>query len=166
MIPLQKKKVSDFDFKNYRPVNNLSFISKIVEKAVVDQLLRHCDDNALLPDYQSAYRRFSSTESALLKVQSDILLNMDKQEVTLLVLLDLSAAFNTVNHSLLLNILENDFGVTDSALKWFQSYLSGRKQRILIDNSLSDVFNLACGVPQGTCMGPILFLLSVCVKVI
>ena len=84
---------------------------------------------------------------------------MDKQEVTLLVLLDLSAAFDTVNHSLLLNILENDFGVTDSALKWFQSYLSGRKQRILIDNSLSDVFNLTCGVPQGSCLGPVLFLL-------
>ena len=159
VIPLQKKKGSDFDFKNYRPVSNLPFISKIVEKAVVDQLLRHCDDNALLPDYQSAYHRFSSTESVLLKVQSDVLLNMDKQEVTLLVLLDISAAIDTVNHSLLLNILENDFGVTDTALKWFQLYLSGRKQRILIDNSLSDVFNLTCGVPQGSCLGPVLFLL-------
>jgi len=117
VIPLQKKKGSDFDFKSYRPASNLPFISKIIEKAVVDQFLCHCDENALLPDYQSAYRRFSSTQSVLLKVQSDILLNMDKQEVTLLVLLGLSAAFDTVNHSLLLNILGNGFGVTDSALK-------------------------------------------------
>ena len=111
------------------PVSNLLFISKIVEKAVVNQLLRHCDENALLPDDQSAYHRFTSAESVLLKVQSDILLNMDKQEVTLLVLLDLSAAFDTVNHSLLLNILEKDFGITDSAPKWlstivYQMYLT------------------------------------------
>ena len=67
---------------------------------------------------------------------------MDKQEVTLLVLLDLSAAFDTVDHSLLLNILEGDFGITDTALVWFQSYLSERKQCIVIENNLSDEFNL------------------------
>ena len=159
VTPLQKKVGSDTDFKNYRPVSNLPFISKIVEKAVVDQLLRHCEENALLPDCQSAYRRFSSTETALLKVQNDILLNMDKQEVTLLVLLDLSAAFDTVDHSLLLNTLERDFGVTDTALLWFQSYLSERKQCIVIENNLSDEFNLSRGIPQGSCLGPVLFLL-------
>ena len=95
----KKKNGNDFDFKNYRPVSNLPFISKIVEKAVVDQLLRHCEENTLLPDCQSGYRRFSSTETALLKVQNDILLNMDKQEVTFLVLLDLGAAFDTIDHS-------------------------------------------------------------------
>ena len=159
VTPLQKKVGSDTDFKNYRPVSNLPFISKIVEKAVVDQLLRHCEENALLPDCQSAYRRFSSTETALLKVQNDILLNMDKQEVTLLVLLDLSAAFDTVDHSLLLNTLERDFGVTDTARLWFQSYLSERKQCIVIENNLSDEFNLSRGIPQGSCLGPVLFLL-------
>ena len=86
-------------------------VSKSAEKAVVGQLFRHCSDDAPLPVHQSSYRQFHSTEMALLKVQSDILSNMDKQEVTLLVLLDLSAAFDTVDHNILINILESDFGM-------------------------------------------------------
>ena len=99
-------------------------VSKSAEKAVVGQLFRHCSDNAPLPVHQSSYRQFHSTETALLKVQSDILSNMDKQEVTLLVLLDLSAAFDTVEHKILINILESDFGICGDVLKWFRSYLS------------------------------------------
>jgi hypothetical protein len=72
--------------------NNLSFVSKIAGKAVVGQILNHCEDNAPLPTNQAAYRQFHSTETALVKVQSDILMSMDQREVTLLVLLDLSAA--------------------------------------------------------------------------
>ena len=83
---------------------------------------------------------------------------MDKQEVTLLVLLDLSAAFDTVDRSLLLNTLEHDFGVTDTALLWFQSHLSERKQYIAIENNLSDEFNLSRGILQGSCLGPVLFV--------
>ena len=128
--------------------------------SVVDQLLRHCEENALLPDCQSAYRRFSSSETALLiKVQNYILSDMDQQEVTLLVLLDLTAAFDTVDHSLLLKTFEGDFGVTDTALVWFQSYLSNRKQCVVIENYFSDEFKLSCKIPQGSCLGPVLFLL-------
>ena len=123
------------------------------------QLFRHCSDNAPLPVHQSPYRQFHSTETALLKVQSDILSNMDKQEVTLLVLLDLSAAFDTVEHNILINILESDFGICGDVLKWFRSYLTGRVQRVIVNQKSSKTFNLNYGVPQGSCLGPVLFLL-------
>ena len=88
-------------------------------------------------------------------------MSMDNKEVTLLVLLDLTGAFDTIEHSILLNILQQDFGVVGTALNWFDSFLSGRKQRILVGDKTSDDFNLNCGVPQGSCMGPILFTLYV-----
>ena len=114
--------------ENFRPVRNLSFISKIVEKAVLSQLFKHCEGNAPLPNLQSGFRRFHSTETALLKVQSDILMSTDRQEITLLVLLDLRrAAFDTIDHQILLNVLGNDFGIIGSAHKWFSSHLTGRK---------------------------------------
>ena len=95
-----------------------------------------------------------STESALLKVKNDILLNMDAQKVILLVLLDLSAAFDTVRHDILLD--RSRLGVTDQALNWFTSYLSDRTKRVSVNGGLSDTFPLAQGVPQGSCLGPLL----------
>ena len=74
-------------------------------------------------------------------------MSMDHQEITLLVLLDLSAAFDTIDHQILLNVLESDFGIISSAYKWFALYLSGRKQRVLINDRTSDDFHLSCGVP-------------------
>ena len=88
-------------------------------------------------------------------------MSMDNKEVTLLVLLDFSAAFDTTEHSILLNILQQDVGVVGTALNWFDSFLSGRKKRILVGDKTSDDFNLNCGVPQGSCMGPISFTLYV-----
>ena len=132
-----------------------------MEKAALQQLLAHCEKNAPLPKFQSGFRKYHSTETALLKVQNDILMSMDNKQVTLLVLLDLSAAFDTIEHCILLNILQQDFGVVGTALNWFDSFLSGRKQRILVGDKTSDDFNLNCGVPQGSCMGPILFTLYV-----
>ena len=87
-------------------------------------------------------------------------MSMDNK-VTLLVLLELSAAFDTIEHSILLNILQQDFVVVGTALNWFYSFLSGCKQSILVGDKTSDDFNLNCGVPQGSCMGPILFTLYV-----
>ena len=159
--PLLKKSGLELTYKNFRPISNLTFISKIVEKAVLSQLFKHCESNAPLPNLQSGFRRFHSTETALLKVQSDILMSMDRQEITLLVLLDLSAAFDTIDHQILLNALGNDFGIIGSAHKWFSSYLTGRKQRVLINDRTPDDFHLNCGVPQGSCMGLILFILLV-----
>ena len=113
------------------------------------------------PNYRElSYREHHSTETVLLKVQNDILLSMDRQEVTLLVLIDLSAAFDTIDHGILLETLEKDFGVIGDAQKWLASYLSGRKQRILIKNHKSDAFNLGSGGSAGKLSGtcPVLTL--------
>ena len=132
--PLLKKLGLELVYKNFGPVSNLPMVSKSAEKVVVGQLFRHCSDNAPLS-------------------------NMDKQEVTLLVLLDLSAAFDTVDHNILINILESDFGICGDVLKWFTSYLTGRVQRVIVNQQSSKTFNLNYGVPQGSCLGPVLFLL-------
>ena len=108
--------------------------------------------NDLLPKLQSAYRRCNSTETALLKIYKDILLSMNQQYVTLLVLLDLSAAFDTVDHSILLEHLTKSFGISSKALEWFLSYLSGQSQRVTLDGGVSKVFMTTCGVPQGSCL--------------
>ncbi|XP_064639772.1 uncharacterized protein LOC135495242 [Lineus longissimus] len=120
--PLLKKAGLDLTFANFRPVSNLPFISKAVERVVVKQLLGHSDSFAPLPKFQSAYRQNFSTETAMVKVQSDILMKMDKQEVCLLVLLDLSAVFDTVNVTNLLSIMKEDFGISGTVLKWLESY--------------------------------------------
>ena len=131
----------------------------MAEKAVIPQLLGHCNENAPLPTNQSSYHQYHSTETALLKVHNDILMNMDNQQVTLLVPLDLSTAFDTIDHSIMRHILENDFGVTDKALCWLKSFLIDREQRVIIDNQQSRDFDLSSGVPQGSCLGPILFIM-------
>ena len=129
LLLILKKHGLEALFENFRPVNNLSFVSKLIaERAVVGQLLDHSEKNTPLPTNQSAYRRFHSTETALVKVQNDILMSMDQREVTLLVLLDLSAAFDTVDHEIMLEILKSSFGVNGSALGWIKSFLSDRKQ--------------------------------------
>ena len=112
--------------------------------------------NGLHLELQSAYEKHHSTESTLLKVKNDILLNMDAQKVTLVALLDLSAAFDTVRHDILLDRLRSRLRVTDQALNWFTSYLSDRTQRVAGNGGLSDSFPLAQGVPQGSCLVPLL----------
>ena len=155
--PLLKKSGVLSEFTNLRPVSNLQYVSKLTERAVFDQTHAHLTSHGLYPPFQSAYRKCHSTETALLKVQNDILMNLDSQHVTLLVLLDLSAAFDTVDHGVLLNRLNTSFGVRGSALQWFTSYLLNRSQRVSFDQNLSEKFNLQCGVPQGSCLGPLLF---------
>ena len=157
MTPLLKKAGLDTEFKNLRPVSNLQFVSKLTERAVFEQLQDHLMRFDLFRTLQSAYRKGYSTETALLKVHNDLLMNMNNQQVTLLVLLDLSAAFDTVDHAILLSRLELSFGIRGTALAWFASYLSNRRQRVIFDGYLSDHFNLHYGVPQGSCLGPLLF---------
>ena len=161
VVPLLKKTGLELTLNNFRPVSILSLISKVAEKVVIPQILDHCREHAPLSSYQSAYHQHHSTETALLKVHNDILLNMDKQKVTLLVLLDLSAAFGTINHVNMKNILENDFGFRDTALQWIISFLTDRKQHVVIDKSTSKPFDLSSGVPQGSCLEPILFIMYV-----
>ena len=145
------------DFKNLRPISNLQYISKLTERAVFEQTHAHMTNHSLYPLLQSAYRLGHSTETALLKVHYDLLMNMDAQRVTLLVLLDLSAAFDTVDHEVLLTRLRSSFGIRGTALRWFASYLSNRWQRVSFNQEVSERFDLTCGVPQGSCLGPLLF---------
>ena len=124
---------------------------------ILKSLQTHMLDHALYPLLQSAYRKSHSTETALIKVQNDILMNMDRQQVTLLVLLDLSAAFDTIDHQVLLDRLRLSFGIRGCALQWISSYLSDRTQRVSFENNFSQRRYLSYGVPQGSCLGPLLF---------
>ena len=157
VLPCLKKLGLDLIFSNFRPVSNLQFLSKVTEKAVASQFLLHVQENCPLPALTSAYREFHSPETALVKIHSDIMMAMDQQQVTLLVLLDLSAAFDTVDHDIAIKILNRDFGVEGTALNWFSSYLTGRSQRVVIKDTYSDSNVIKYGVPQGSCLGPIIF---------
>ena len=149
--PLHKKPSLETEFlKHYRPVSNLSFLSKVLEKVVAERLTRHLQDNNLHEVMQSAYRPRHSMESAILRVTNDILRAVDRQHMTILVLLDLSAAFNTIIHERLLHRMSTRLNVKDSALNWFRSYLHLRSQVLAIEANISDSQNLDYGVPQGS----------------
>ncbi len=156
---LKKPGLSKEDLKNYRPVSNLNFVSKILEKVVANRLQEHITTNELSNNNQSAYKQNHSTETALLKIHNDINTNMDQGKVTALTLLDLSAAFDTIDHTTLTNCLSTWFGISGSALTWFSSYLSDRKQKIKILDCFSKPESLKFGVPQGSVLGPVLFTL-------
>ncbi len=156
---LKKPSLPKNDFKNYRPVSNLNFISKLTEKVVFIQINNHVNGSGLDNPFQSAYKTYHSTETALLSVQNDIYVDMGKGKVTALTLLDLSAAFDTIDHAILLDRLKDWFGVSGDALKWIASYLSDRHQIINIQGNLSIPTSLLFGVPQGSVLGPLLFIL-------
>ena len=125
----------------------------------MDQLRSHLETNKLSEILQSAYRAQHSTETALLKVMNDILTECDSGNVSLLNLLDLSAAFDTIDHSILLQRLEITFGVSGTALEWFKSYFSNRHQAVVIKGKKSSDHLLNYGVPQGSVLGPVHFYL-------
>ena len=156
---LKKKHLDQNDMKNYRPVSNLSFVSKILEKVVLKQIDEYLNKNNLKGNFQSAYKRKHSTETALVKVQSDLLNAADEGKLSLLALLDLSSAFDTIDHRILLKRLELSFGIKGTVLKWFESYMSNRTQSVSIDGNKSNPSILHFGVPQSSVLGPILFSL-------
>ncbi|KAK6181912.1 hypothetical protein SNE40_009690 [Patella caerulea] len=156
--PLLKKLNLDPDcLRNYRPVSNLSFLSKVIEKVIAEQLKEHLTRENLSEPFQSAYRDNHSCETALIRVSNDLLRGMDKKCVILFVLLDLSAAFDTIDHHILLHRLKYRLKLSDSAIKLIQSYLSNRNQIVCIDNAKSNPAQVKFGVPQGSVLGPILF---------
>ena len=138
-----------------------------MQRCVIDQLMDHIHANNLMEPLQSAYKMCHSTETALLMVKADILKAIENQEITCLVLLDLSAAFNIVDHKIPLNQLENHFGIKGMALQWIESYLTNWTQRVVIGDmkttgAKSESMSLKFGVPQGSVLGPILFTLYTC----
>ena len=156
---LKKSGLDQNNLKNFRPVSNLSFLSKVIEKVVLKQLFEYLNCHSLLSPNQSAYRPCHSTETALLKVTNDILLALDRGDVSLLTLLDLSAAFDTVDHKIMAETLQSHFGISGKALSWFQSYMTDRTQSVSINENSSDPVNLVFGVPQGSVLGPVLFVM-------
>ena len=160
VTPLLKKASLDREvLSNYRPVSNLSFVSKLTEKVVASRIKEHMATHGLHEQFQSAYKAHHGTETALIRVHNDILLSLNNNKCVLLLLLDLSAAFDTINHRVLLERLNNLLGLEGSALEWISSYLAGRIQQILIDGELSEIWELLFGVPQGSVLGPLLFIL-------
>ena len=160
--PLLKKRGLDAaNPANYRPISNLNTISKIIERLDLARLHQNIVGSPNYNELQSAYRKHHSTETALLRVLNDVYENADAGRCTLFVALDLSAAFDTVEHSVLLRRLENSFGVSGDVLKWISSYLSNRSQVVRVQNSISPSHDCNCGVPQGSVLGPLLFVVYI-----
>ena len=160
VVPLLKKSdLNPDDFKSYRPIANLPFLAKILEKIVASQLRVYLDKQKLFPEMQSAYRQFHSTETALIRVFNDVLLAVDKGHEAVLVLLDYTAAFDSIDHTTMIDRFLRGYGIKGCALKWLESYLDNRKQHIVVNDSISRPFPLPWGVPQGSVLGPLEFIL-------
>jgi hypothetical protein len=156
---LKKANLSPDDLANYRPISNLNFLSKLLERLISSRLLLHLNSFESIPKFQSAYRKFHSTETALLRIHNDLLLSMENKRASALVFLDLSAAFDTVDHGIFLFRLSLNFGISSSALALLTSYLSDRTQSVHIGNLSSHPSAVHTGVPQGSVLGPLLFTL-------
>lgn len=162
LVRLLLKKV-DLDIENmayYRPVSNLSFLSKIMEHAILDQLLPLLKDNKVIPLLQSAYKGCHSAEMALCRVHNNLVLNTCAGKSSILVLLDFSAAFDTINHQMLLEYLLT-YRFQGSALSLLESNLADRLQKIVVSVAMSLPRVLRFGVPQGSVLGPVLFTICI-----
>ena len=134
---LKKAGLDQNDLKNYCPVSNLTYLSKMIERAVSVRLDSFMEENHLNEPMQSAYKANHSTETALIKVHSDIIQAIEEDRIMLLVLLDLSSAFDTVDHDILIQRMATSFGIRGAALAWLRSYLTDRSQCVAIDDSIS-----------------------------
>ena len=158
ITPILKKNNLDANLlKNYRPVANIEFLSKITEKVVLARLNEHMDRNNLHTPQQFGYKKGHSTEHVVLEIMDEVLVGFEKDTATLVTLLDLSAAFDTVDLVKLMQILENHMNTKGTALSWFCSFLFGRHQKVRIGSTSSDLLETLYGVPQGSVLGPVLF---------
>ena len=148
------------DIKNYRPISLLATFSKVFEKLMHNRVINFLDTYNILCENQYGFRPGRSCEHALLNAKDRILNSMSKKQVTLLLLIDFSKAFDLVDHSILLNKLEH-YGIRGIALNWFKSYLKNRNQFVSIGTSESSAKQIIYGVPQGSILGPLLFIIYI-----
>jgi len=162
VTPLLKKPSLDSDDPaNYRPISNLNTLSKIIERVFLTRLLSQVNSSSNFNMFQSAYHKYHSTETALLKILDDVYRNAGQLQSTLLIGLDLSAAFDTIDKSTLIARLRKSFGIEGLSLDWISSYLADRSQHVRVGSSRSPPTVCVHGVPQGSVLGPILFSLYI-----
>ena len=154
---LQKKKGIDTSNVNYRPVSNLLFLLKLVEKCVLIQFNNHLKLHTLNAEHQSAYKECHSCETLLVKIHNDILWAMQHQCVNAMLLLDLSAAFDMADHSVLVNIFKNKYSINDVALSWFKNYLQDHRSCVVVEDMIYQKRTINYSVPLGNLLGPVLF---------
>jgi len=154
---LKKPSLDKNNLQNYRPVSNLAYIGKVMEKVAVKRLVDHLERHGLEEELQSAYRRNHCTETALMKIHNDVGCAVDQGQGALLLFLDMSAAFDTVEATLLKDILQTHIGLDGAALSWFLSYITDRSQQVAIGGECSREVPLRYGIPQGSVLGPVLF---------
>ena len=159
VIPIFKKGDPSLA-SNYRPISVLSCINKIFEKILFKRLYNFLEKYNILYEFQFGFRQGHSTEHALVEIVDKIKHAIDNNELTCGLFLDLSKAFDTVNHNILLQKLEH-YGIRGTALNLFKSYLSNRKQYVQIDKCKSKTLPITCGVPQGSVLGPLFFILFI-----
>lgn len=147
------------DPNNFRPISNLPFLAKVLERVVFKQLQDHLWSNSITEVFQSGFKSSHSNETTLVKVLTDIFLTLDKGENSVLMILDLSATFDMVDHNILLQRLESWVGLKGNVFKCFKSYLADRSVSVCVKDCMSRRSRLLCGVPQGSILAPILFSL-------
>lgn len=157
IMPLLKKP-NVFTPDNFRPISLLPCISKIIEKCVFQQIFNYFEQNKLLYGSQYGYRKNHSTESACLELVDKLYKQLDDNQSPFCVFIDLSKAFDTINHKILLAKLRY-YGLDPNAISWFDSYLSNRKQFVEVDGYRSETKYIRTGVPQGSTLGPLLFII-------
>ena len=146
---------------DFRPISLLPSLSKVLEHILHNQITTYLDSYSLLNPLQSGFRKHCGTTTALVKIVDDLKLSMTAKQFSVLVLLDFSKAFDTIDHALLLSKLEKRFGFENCAVQLVESYLSDRSQYVEFDNLKSETVSLRCGVPQGSILGPLLFSLFI-----
>ena len=154
--PSYKGKGDKENLNSYRPISNLSFLSKVIEKVVHEQTWRYIKEKKIIPNEQSAYRENHSTETTVCAIMNDMTETIVNGKCGILIMLDLSAAFDTVDHELLLDDLRT-IGIKDEVHRWYKNYLEDRSIAVIVSNEKSDMKKLKMGVPQGSVLGPLLF---------
>ena len=159
VLPLYKTD-DPFLFNNYRPVSVLSILSKVFERIMYSRMLEYLETYKILINNQFGFRKYHSLYMALMVLMNELITSLENGESVIGVFLDFSKAFDTVDHRILLNKLEH-YGIRGNALSWFQSYLTERKQYVTYNGATSTTRSIKCGVPQGSILGPLCFLIYI-----